>query len=588
MSSEDKDVTEAISAQTDQGPKRRINFVPAKYKYTQNVSDAFVFQEVSENYSISYGISSKLAGGERQSLFDKAKINSIKDWEYGYFPLSGTKENQNRGFALSVLYALSGCPTFRQLHKFHTPGCTLPQCVLCKIFNFYHESEQRHEPQFPLEMRLFDLKYKPGDRGDSALFFGSLIDIMQTEELRSSRAFNKIIHTTAMGQTFNIGITYKSVCESCGRKKSMTEDTWYLIAEKDIKKELNPNTRFECDGVCDACGEKIYFTQEITRAPIVLTIQMPHWKPNGEFRRRNMDLKQLFSIEAGGRSYRLVAFTAYSGYSDRDGTFSAVFKASSGVWYQAVSGAVNVISANALNDFQPQLLFFSVDEENEPLESFSVERIDGEEDEAENDVDAAFEDKKAAKKQKEAEEARKREEDALEAIKKSIQEQLARGDSQFDERPVEREEPVAVVDTTNPATRRQARPDPIQQRGRPIAVANPMAMLMAKSAHSVGTWGEPVEREVPAPFEEKKPDEWDAELDKGHQRKLRKPKEAPGPNPFENAQPRRRPGDFGRDDRDRGNRRDGRDRGNRRDGGRGRGGFGRGRGGPRGGGRGKF
>lgn len=562
---EKSEILQAVADAVQQEARPRIKFVRAKYNYTQNFGDQFTFEKINEKCEIVRGYKSGTVGGKRSTLFDSRKLNSIKQWIGGFFRLSGTPDKQNRGFAISVLYALSACPVFRQFSDSHKQTCHRIGCNLCKIYNFYEQSESGKTPQFPLELRTFDLNYKIGEKSDSVKFFSELMDVLQMEELSGARSFGETDqYTTAIGQMFRIHAINKISCKSCGRQRSTSDSFWTLVSSQDLFKEIDKNNEDVLkDCKCDGCGAEMFISQELTDLPIVLTVQFPHWDYQGRYRKKNVDVRKYMNITVSDVKYKLIGFTAYDGFSENDGRYTAVFLSSSSVWTQASAGQVQTISSSKLDSFQPQLLFFTRDEENVASETATVTRIDGVEEEEEE-----VPEEEVDEEEKERERAARRSEAAFEGIKASIEAQ---------KRNDERESRATEVKEVQPREERAK------------IVKNPLSFLLKKSAHDAGTWDDaPVkDREISAGFVEEKPDEWDAELDKGHQRKIRNRREIPEINPFDTVQPKHR-GDKGRGGRGGFNKGGFRD-GDRRDGGRG--GFRGGRGGfhdSRGGGRGGF
>ncbi|EAY21504.1 Clan CA, family C19, ubiquitin hydrolase-like cysteine peptidase [Trichomonas vaginalis G3] len=561
MSDEDTEISERISNARQKQQRRYINFVDAKYEYKQNLGDLFAFQEIGENCSIIRGFKSGSIGGKQSTLYDPKKLAGIKSWTGGFFPLSGLKVEGNQGFAVSVIYALSSCPSFRQFADIHKTTCHRIGCSLCQVLQFYQASETRKLTKFPLEIKVFDHKYRPGDKGDSAVFLSGFLDILQQEELSSARAFGKTDqYTSAIGQIFRIEAINKIHCTKCGRIRQTKESYWTLCANKPLEDEIDQEFKTEItDSVCDACNGPIYSTQEMKTLPLVFTVQFPHWTAKGDFRKRNIDMSKYLSIEINDRKYKLVAFTAYEGFSANDGRFSTVFQSQSGVWNHHSNGQVQVISVKMLDKFQPQLTFFSVDEPNEIDATSEFVKINNDEDENDVDIDNL-------EQQESQPEVKYSIYDAMAEIKQDIQKEQTQSQLY---RP--KQQPVESKEDN------EDQEEPIQEIKEEKAkiVRNPLQMLLKKSVHSTGTWddGNTPERDVGPGFVEEKPDEWDAELDKGHQRKIRTKREIPEQNPFENApERRRRPGDTGFKGRDgrSGNFSRGRDRDNRRGGFRGR------------------
>ena len=569
---EKSSILEAVAGQVQQDKRPRIKFVPAKYSYTQNFSDNFTFEKINSKCEIIRGYKKGSTGGKRSSLYDTRELNSIRQWNGGFVKLSKFTDKQNRGFALSVLYALSTCPVFRQYADAHKRTCHRVGCNLCKIYNFYKKSEEGETSlPFPFEIRSFNRFYKDGDRGDSAQFFSQLLDVLQVEELSGARSFGETDpYTTAIGQMFRIHTNTKINCANCGRQRSSLDSFWTLIASsQDLYKETDSHYEEHLsDCHCDACDCEMNLSIEFTTMPIIFTIQLPHWTPKGEYKKKNVDMTKFLKIKINDIPYKLVSFTTYDGYSDSDGRYGAVFLSSSGTWCMYSNGLVQTISVSKLNSFQPQLLFFSRDEPNEKMESVTITRIDnGEDIEEEEDFN---EEQKLVEEVEENPVKRdiQKTDAVIEGIKSSIISQKKKENSN-------------EVDRKQTKNAEKEYKEPLIKEAKPKIVKNPMALLMKKSALQTGTWDgkeNETKREDTQGFVEEKPDEWDAELDKGHQRKIRHRIEIPDVNPFDNVPPKRKPGDYGRkSDFNRNNDRKGDFHGNR-----GRGGFhgkGKGRGG---------
>lgn len=552
MSDEEPDISERISKAKQAQQRRYIKFVDAKYEYKQNLGDLFAFQEIDQNCRIIRGFKSGSLGGKQSTLYDPKKLAAIKAWNGGFFALSGLKIEGNQGFAASVLYALSACPAFRQFADIHKTTCHRIGCTYCKVLQFFQESEVRKSPKFPLEIKVFNYNYKPGDRGDSAEFLSGFLDVLQQEELSGARAFGNVDqYTSAIGQMFRIGIVNRICCEHCGRIRATNDSFWTLCANSPLEDEIDKDAKTNIsDSVCDACNQSIYSTQEITTLPLILTVQFPHWTAKGDFRRKPVDMQRYLNITVNGRKYKLVAFTAYEGYSATDGHFSTVFRAQSGVWNHHSNGQVQVISSKMLDKFQPQLAFFTVDEENEIDASTEFVKIqnDGEDEEVDIENLGNEEEKKDVQYSLY---------DAIDEIKKEITEEKQQNSLY---KPKIQPKPVEVE---------EEKPEPEKEKEiRAKIVRNPLQMLLKKSVHSTGTWDgkNAPERDIGPGFVEEKPDEWDAQLDKGHQRKIRNRREVPEMNPFENVPEKKRKGDFHRNGNDNNRRPDGRgrDRDNRR------------------------
>ena len=567
---EKSSILEAVAGQVQQDKRPRIKFVPAKYSYTQNFSDNFTFEKINAKCEIIRGYKKGSTGGKRSSLYDTRELNSIRQWNGGFVRLSKFADKQNRGFALSVLYALSTCPVFRQHADAHKRTCHRVGCNLCKIYNFYKKSEEGETSlPFPFEIRSFNRFYKDGDRGDSAEFFSQLLDVLQIEELSGARSFGETDqYTTAIGQMFRIQATTKINCSSCGRQRSSLDSFWTLIASsQDLYKETDPHYEEHLsDCRCDACGNEMNLNIELTSMPIIFTMQLPHWTPKGEFRKKNVDMTKFLKIKINDVPYKLVSFTTYDGYTNGDGTYGAMFLSSSGTWSMFSKSLVQTISVSKLNSFQPQLLFFSRDEPNEQMESVTITRIDDGDEIEEED----FNDLRDTRKEEIAENPVQRDIQKTDAVIEGIKSSII-AQKKMEDKPDK--------DTRQSKKFQKEVKEPLVKEAKPKIVKNPMALLMKKSALQTGTWDgkeDETKREDTKGFVEEKPDEWDAELDKGHQRKIRHRREIPDVNPFDNVPPKRKPGDFGkRSDFNRNNDKRGGFHGNR-----GRGGFhGKGRGG---------
>ena len=530
MNDKDDEINALVNSIIDKNLRRRINFVPAKYKYTQNLSQNFIFEEITDHYSICYGSRSLGIGGKRNTLYDTIKINQIKNWNDLVLPVNVFKDNFNRGFAISVLYCLSSCPVFRQFRHEHVRMCKRVGCVLCKIYDFY-EKTKVHD--FPLALRVFNRNYKDGMLGDSSEFFNSLLEVLQDEELSGVRAFDGTdVYTTAIGQMFRIKLNYKILCKNCGRIKYIEDTFWTYCSKGDIKKELS-NNQIDTDLVCDACSEPVVMTQEFVSLPIVFTIQIPHWNEKGEYRKRNFNFNKYSNLTINSTVYKLVGFTAYDGFSEKNGKFTSVFKNSTDSWNHQSNNQIQIISKENVSTFMPQLLFFSVDEPSDKPEVATIERILPISENDDED-DQVFDNRKQVE---EIEERR------LNALRDSILKQLDRSKPKEELTNEQTDniqnEPIQIIDGTS--IKRKRRTEPVQVQKNTV----PLDILLSRNAHSVKKWTDgPETREINEIIEEM-PDEWDTQLDKGHVRKLKKPKERPKENPFDSYVPSRRPGDIG-------------------------------------------
>jgi uncharacterized UBP type Zn finger protein len=156
------------------------------------------------------------------------KLSQIKFWSK-CFPIGvGLPDTGNRGFAISVLFALRVCPCFRQFSVYHCEFCRRVGCTLCKLYRFFADTEQITPPHFPLDLIVFDRSYHPGAIGDSAEFFLSLLNVLQREEL-GTRAFGSIDeYTSAIGQLFRIQCDLRIICQKCQRSRVSKSEYWTL------------------------------------------------------------------------------------------------------------------------------------------------------------------------------------------------------------------------------------------------------------------------------------------------------------------------------------------------------------------------
>jgi hypothetical protein len=132
----------------------------------------------------------------------------------------------------------------------------------------------------------------------------------------------------------------------------------------------------ECE--CDACGKSpLVVTEVLTELPLILTVQFKHCGRGQSYRPRRFDFA---TIAVDDRKYRLCAFTEYEGSSPEGGKFGCVFLSWSGTWNTMRRGTIESIPLAPLNDFRPQLLFFTADEPNDVPETASLVRIQTEAD----------------------------------------------------------------------------------------------------------------------------------------------------------------------------------------------------------------
>jgi hypothetical protein len=270
-------------------------------------------------------------------------------------------------------------------------------------------------------------------------------------------------------------------------------------------------------------------TEVLTELPLILTVQFKHCGRGQSYRPRRFDFAAFRYIAVGDRKYRLCAFTEYEGLSLEGGKFGCVFLSSSGTWNAMRRGTIESIPLAALNDFRPQLLFFTADEPNDVPETASFVRIQTE---ADSDEES---------------ESRVTQAQATDSFVQAVAERLRRA---------QREDPpdVVVVDKRSEKRERAKRPKP------QVAVSNPLEMLMkSRRVHETAKWEGievPMDREELArPWAEAGFDEWDRQLDKGHVRKVKKKRSPPTENPFDSLPPKRSPGDFAKDPRRRKRRR---------------------------------
>ncbi|OHT12169.1 Clan CA, family C19, ubiquitin hydrolase-like cysteine peptidase [Tritrichomonas foetus] len=551
----DADITAAISNVNQELLPRRINFVPAKFEYKMQVNDSIIFVKNTEHYSINYGGSGKSQTKARASIFDPKKLAQIKTWSTRYKIGNGYEDNAKRGFAVSVLYALRACPSFRQYSNFHKESCKRVGCTLCKIYRFFDEVESHQNINFPLDLNVFDRKWTLGSPGDSAEFFNQLMNVLQSEEIGSTRAFQSISeYTSAIGQIFHIESVNKIVCKECGRSIPVKDSYWTLFSPNKIEKCINQKNKTPVDDYsCDACGKETYCIEEFTELPLILTIQFNNWADNFQFRKKQFQASKYLKIKVGDVNYRLCALTSYDGVSSEGGKFSTAFLSSSGTWNSMVKGKISPIDINTLSNFQPQLLFFTRDEPNAKTEQSSLVRIlpDTKNSNKYNLDDDLNQIEEEEENDDDGDNMKNRMKAAVDSITQSIQKQLKKNMPNKDENNRDAEE-VIVVDTTN---REKRKIDRNSIKGKLKTVKNPLEKLLkSRNVHETATWdgveAETDRKEISQGWKEEAPDEWDQSLDKGHQRKIRNKRQPPAENPFDKVPTKRNPNDFkGREER---------------------------------------
>lgn len=506
---------------------RRINFVRAEYTYQPKVTGELQFVKNTDNYSIFYGGVTKSEADVRPSVFDPKKMGEIRNWAKRFNVGSGYADRANRGFAIAVLYALKNCPAFRQFVRFHRPNCRRVGCSLCKIYAFFDDVESRKEAQFPLDLNVFLRNWKSGEYGDSAEFFNSLMNVLQAEEISASRAFAGISQfTTAMGQMFRIETTNKLICKKCGRVRNSNDSYWTVFVPQKIENVISENSRIPIEGcLCDACQSEMVCQETFRELPLILTMQVNNWNIDMSFKRRKYDFSKILNIKVSNVSFRLCAFTAYEGVTSDGGRYITVFLSSSGIWNVMKDGEVKTIESSFLNSYNPQLLFFTRNENNIETESIEVHKIQQDES-ANSSDDELFEN--------ETKTIDYSTNIAIETLTKSIEKQIKKnmpkGGSKKNDIPSEE----IIVDTTNKQKRKIDK-----KKVKARTVTNPMEMLLkTKGVHDSMKWdGVQVSTEDQAltkRWEEVAPDEWDQSLDKGHVRKVKTKRAPPVSNPFDN------------------------------------------------------
>lgn len=546
----DSEVDAAIRNVKQELLPRMLNFVPAKYEYKMQVSECIQFAEATDSYSIFYA--GKTQTDTKPAIYSRKKLATIKNWADRFPVGNGFPDQSHRGFAISVLYALRSVPVFRQHCVVHKKACQKVGCTMCKIAGFFVETERSTPAQFPLDLNVFDRSYRIGNTGDSAEFFMSLLNVLQYEEVGNGRFVGSIgEYTSAIGQMFHIESSKRIICDHCGRVRAAKDSCWTYIATQSLDRALDPGYKWAItDEPCDACENPgIYINEKFEELPIVFTVQVNCWNDQGQFRKRKFEFERFMNMTINGVHYKLCAFTKFDGSnSEAGGRYSCVFLSSSGTWNVHNDGEISTISASSLSGL-PQLLFYTRDEENEETEQIELKRIAPDDDNDDSEPDDTVDRERLNRI-------------AMDTLTRSIQKQLEKN-APTEKKSRAEEEPVIVVDAR--AGKRQRHE---KTRHKTITVANPMEMLMkGTKAHDTAKWnGVQVSKEheeLTKPWREEGLDDWDRELDKGHVRKLKKPRPPPVENPFDNIPDRRKPGDFNRGDRRggfRGGRRDDRKR----------------------------
>jgi hypothetical protein len=505
----DEAVASALAAVRQELLPRRLNFVPARFEYRLDIAETLVFDKATEDYSVCYGAVKRGAAVTRPSIYDPRRLAQIKSWAQRYRVGAGLSDAANRGFAISVLYALRACPCFRQFAGFHQEFCTRVGCTLCKLYRFFGDT-QGATPHFPLDLIVFDRSYRPGATGDSAEFFVNLMGVLQNEELGTHRSFGSISeYTSAIGQMFHMESVTKFACEKCHRVRAAKSSYWTLTSVD----SLNPENRSAIEeAACDACGHSpLYVSETLSELPLIVTIQVRHWSASRAFHQKKFDFERFLRLNINGRDYRLCGFTEYRGSSSEGGEFGCVFLSSSGTWNVVRDSKIESIPVSALSEFHPQLLFLTVNEANAAVERSSLVRV--------------REDAAAASDSGDAEADRTATAPTADAFAQAIADRLRRR---------ERGEPqeAAVVEAGGPRRARAEKP----RAG--VGAENPLGrLLQSRRVHEVARWdGVQVaadRQEVVQPWREAGFDAWDRKLDQGHVRKVKKKRPAPIENPFD-------------------------------------------------------
>ncbi|KAH0795195.1 ubiquitin carboxyl-terminal hydrolase 36-like [Histomonas meleagridis] len=526
-SKKDEEINAALKNVSVEVLPRRINFVPAKYEYKLDISETITFSKNTENYSICYGGTKKSQSNTKPSIFDPKKLGEIKNWSQRFNVGIGYNDKSNRGFAISILFALKACPSFRQFSKFHKPTCKRVGCTLCKIYRFYEELENKETPQFPLDLNVFDRNWKSGSYGDSAEFLNNLLNVLQSDEFSTSRAFSNFNpFSTAIGQMFRIESTNKLICEQCGRSRIIKDGFWMLGVPNKVEKSISQSNKISVEDCnCESCGSPMILTETFTELPLIFTMQINNWSEDWHYKKRKFDITKILQLQISNIPYKLCAFTSYDGNTSEGGRFHPVFLSSSGIWCIMQNGKIETIELNTLNSFNPQLLFYTRNEPNVQTETSKIVQI--------QNTSEAESEEEINENEKENEQ---RTNNAIENITKSIQKQLKRSsikkENNNKNKEIPDEEEVIVVDTTDRKNRK------VNKNKKTKAVANPMEMLLkSKKVHETAKWNgvqvSEEREEMTHKWEETPPDEWDQSLDKGHVRKVKTKRPVPVENPFD-------------------------------------------------------
>lgn len=507
---------------------RRINFVRAEYTYQPKVTGELQFVKNTDNYSIFYGGVSKTDGDVKPSIYDPKKMGEIKNWAKRFNIGIGYEDRSNRGFAISVLFALKNCPSFRQFSKFHKSSCKRVGCSLCKIYLFFDDLENKKIPQFPLDLNVFLDNWKNGEYADSAEFLNNLLNILQAEEISASRSFSGISqYSTAIGQMFRIETINKLICKNCGRVRNVNDSFWTLIVPNKVESIISEKNKIPIEGyLCDACQNEMLCQETFKTLPFVLTMQVNNWNNDLSFKKKKYDISKILNIKVSDISFRLCAFTAYDGITSEGGRYFTVFLSSSGIWNIMKDGKIQTIESSSLNSYNPQLLFFTRNENNIETESVEIHKIQQDE-KSDSSDDELFEN--------ETKTIDYNTNTAIENLTKSIEKQIKKNLSKEEtKRNVNDNNEKIIVDTTNKQKRKI---DKKHVKAR--TVTNPMEMLLkTKNVHDTLKWdGVQVsseEQELTKRWQEVAPDEWDQSLDKGHVRKVKTKRAPPVANPFDN------------------------------------------------------
>jgi hypothetical protein len=186
------------------------------------------------------------------------------------------------------------------------------------------------------------------------------VGALQRQELGFSRTFGSVSkYTTAIGQLFYVESSVRIFCEGCGRIRDVTDRYWTLT----LTECLSPDNRSGDECECEACGKSCFaVTEVLMELPLILTVRLKHWVRAKSDQPRRFDVAAFRHVAVSDRKHRLCVFMEYDVLSSEGGKFGFIFLSSSCTWNVMRLGTIESVPLAALDNFHPQLLFFTADD----------------------------------------------------------------------------------------------------------------------------------------------------------------------------------------------------------------------------------